>query len=674
MFTLRKQLVTLWMLGASVSLWPLSVRAVAQSETESDLQRHSEAAGQAMARHDYAAAESEYLAVVRLAPGMAEARSNLGLACYLQKKYDPATKQFKRALELNPSLYAPNYFLGRIRHSQRRFGDAVPLLERAAALQPRNCEIRRQLGASLVALKEFHRAIEHYQLCLKEDPRDIETLYDLGVVYMNLARQAFDRVAGLPESPFSSLIKADHYASFADWDQAEHSHLRQASRVEYRRALEVDPNLLEIRVRLGELELGDRSWEAAGRLFKEELAKDASSYLSYFGLARVSFEQMDLPSTLKYLNEAAGIRPEFFESLPNFSTSLPREKLTAARLEIQGKVEACDFGRAFLLVAIAAQLGDSSQENVAPGALRKALDEIKSRLGSAGPANETDPKQLKEVGLQLLRQKRYEAGTQVLLPLAQKADADPVVQLVVAKALISMKRYGEAAPLLELYASKHRDAPEVDYWQGVCYQRAAMENLQAMIAIDPQSYRLHWFMGDAYFEKERYEEATKEYRAALDRAPGNSYLYLNLGNVCYRQMKYVEATEYYRRALDSDVQNGQAHLMLGDSLLLQRNAEQAIPHLRTALQLDPSLLQTHEKLSKALAMLNQFEEAVRELELAAELDKDGSLHYQLGTYYRKLGREDKVAAAFAKSQELRERKLKAQQVQTIDDRPSKREP
>ena len=663
---LRKQLVIFGMLCVLAPRWLWNSRTLGQSERESDLQHHSEAAGQAMARRDYAAAEREYLAVVRLAPSMAEARSNLGLACYLQKKYDPATEQFKRALELNPSLYAPNYFLGRIRHAQRRFSDAVPLLERAAALQPRNCEIRRQLGASLVALKEFHRAIDHYQLCLREDPRDMETLYDLGVVYMNLARQAFDRVGDLPESPFASLIKADHYAGFADWDQAEHSQLRQAARIEYRRALEIAPDLPEIRVRLADLELEGRNWEAAGRLFKEELAKDPSSYLSYFGLARLSFEQMDLAGTIKYLNEAAGIRPEFFESLPNFSTSLPKEKLASARREIEDKVE--DFGRAFLLAAIAAELGDLSQENIARGALRKALDEIKSRLDSASPANPTE-----QVGLQLLRQKRYEAGASCLLPLTQKADADPAVQLVVAKALVSMKRYGEAAPVLELYASKHRDAPEVHYLRGVCYQKAAMDHLQAMIAIDPQSYRLHWFMGDAYFEKERYEEATKEYQAALDRAPGNSYLYLNLGNVCYRQMKYVEASEYYRRSLDSDPQNGQAHLMLGDSLLLQRNPEQAIPHLRTALQLDPSLLQTHEKLGKALAMLNQFEEAVRELELAADLDKDGSLHYQLGTYYRKLGREDRVAVAFAKSQELRERKLKAQHVQTIEYRPSKRD-
>jgi len=666
MFTLKNHLVIVWMLGVSVPLWLMSTRALAQSESESDLQSHSAAAAQAMERHDYAAAEREYLAVVRLAPSMAEARSNLGLVYYLQKKYDLATVQFERAVKLKPSLYAPYYFLGRIRHAQRRFSDAVPLLEHAVELQPSNCEAHRQLGASLVALKEFRRAIEQYQLCLRENPRDMETLYDLGVIYMNLARQAFDRVADLPASPFSSLIKADHYASFVDWDHAEQSQSRQAARIEYRRVLEVAPDLPEIRVKLGDLELEDRNWEEAAQLFEEELARDPSSYLSHFGLARVYLQRGDLALTLKHLNEAAGIRPEFFEPVPNFKTGLPREKLAALRRGIENGVEVGNFGRAFLLAAIASELGDSLQENLARNDIKKALEAIRSRIDSVSPATQTDAPQAEQTGLQLLRQKRYEAGTSLLLPLAQKADADPAVQLAVARAFLSMKRYDDAAPVLELYAATHQDAPEAHYLRGVCYQRAALDDLQAMIAVDPQSYRLHWFMGDAYFERERYEEATKEYQAALDLMPGNSYLNLNLGNVRYRQMKYAEAAEYYRRSLDSDPQNGQAHLMLGDSLLLQRNPEQAVPHLRTALSLDPSLLQTHEKLGKALAMLNRFEEAVRELEMAAALDKDGSLHYQLGTYYRKLGQEDKVAAAFSKSQELRDQKLKTQQVQTME--------
>jgi len=67
--------------------------------------------------------------------------------------------------------------------------------------------------------------------------------------------------------------------------------LRQAARIEYRRALEIAPDLPEIRVRLGDLELEDRNSEAAGRLFKEELAKDPSSYLSYFGLAQLSLSR-----------------------------------------------------------------------------------------------------------------------------------------------------------------------------------------------------------------------------------------------------------------------------------------------------------------------------------------------------------------------------------------------
>jgi Flp pilus assembly protein TadD len=47
-----------------------------------------------MQRHDYAAAELEYLELVRSMPDVAELRSNLGLSYYLQKKYQPAEEEF----------------------------------------------------------------------------------------------------------------------------------------------------------------------------------------------------------------------------------------------------------------------------------------------------------------------------------------------------------------------------------------------------------------------------------------------------------------------------------------------------------------------------------------------------------------------------------------------------
>ncbi|PYV86130.1 MAG: hypothetical protein DMG05_20700 [Acidobacteria bacterium] len=142
--------LVLLLLCVSVPLWLPS--AFAQTPDELAQQRHAKAAGEAMQRHDYAAAELEYLELVRSMPDVAELRSNLGLSYYLQKKYQPAEEEFQCALKLNPSLYAPNYFLGRMRHSQKRFRDALPFFDRALALQPGNAEVLRQLAATTVGV------------------------------------------------------------------------------------------------------------------------------------------------------------------------------------------------------------------------------------------------------------------------------------------------------------------------------------------------------------------------------------------------------------------------------------------------------------------------------------------------------------------------------------------
>src|SRR5262252_6328629 len=97
---LTKRLVFSCVLLLFARTWVVGDPVLRQSNTESELERHSKAAGEAMRRADYAAAEREYLAVVHLAPKMAEAWSNLGLANYLQKQYDLAAERFQRALEL----------------------------------------------------------------------------------------------------------------------------------------------------------------------------------------------------------------------------------------------------------------------------------------------------------------------------------------------------------------------------------------------------------------------------------------------------------------------------------------------------------------------------------------------------------------------------------------------
>jgi tetratricopeptide (TPR) repeat protein len=313
---------------------------------------------------------------------------------------------------------------------------------------------------------------------------------------------------------------------------------------------------------------------------------------------------------------------------------------------------------------LAGQLGDGTNQSDAQKKADQALAAIKSQVVVAEATILKNPEPVQSKGLRLLKAKRYEAGTDLLVPLARKPEASSELQLAVIKALLAMKKYETAAELLETYAGRLKEDPEPHYLRGLCYQNASIEKMQMMASIDPESYRLRWLMGDIYFEQERYDDAIKEYQAALNLQPGNSYLYLNLGNVCHRQMRYAEAAKYYERSVEADPQNAQAQLMLGESLLVERNVEQAMARLRTALDLDPSLLEAHVKLGKAFAMLDRFEEAVQELEQATAQDKDGSVHYQLGTYYRQLGKEEEANAALEKSKELKRQQLKRQELRT----------
>ncbi|HEX2521627.1 MAG TPA: tetratricopeptide repeat protein, partial [Terriglobia bacterium] len=388
----------------------------AEGGTEEEvLTRASVAAADAMRRFDYATAEREYLKIAKLAPKVAEVHNNLGLACYLQGKLEPASEHFQSAVRLKPSLYAPNYFLARIRYKQGKFREALPFIERALKLEPENMEACRQLASTQVALKAVDRGIAQYRSCLTKDPRQMEVLYDLGVVYMNLAGQSFDHVAELPSSAFSSLIKASHYANLDESGLAERGVWIQVVRTEYRTAIQKGPLIPELRATLATLEMKEGNWEVANDLFEQELKLDASGYLARYGLAQVFFQRRDLPKAISYLNDAARIRPEFFEPFPTFWISLPKQELKSLRQRILETSPSGGFGSSFLMAVVDAQLGESSAQASAQKNAERSLADFKKQMGTA-QKNQMTPQQHKQEGLKLLRGKRFEAGISLLLP------------------------------------------------------------------------------------------------------------------------------------------------------------------------------------------------------------------------------------------------------------------
>jgi tetratricopeptide (TPR) repeat protein len=63
----------------------------------------------------------------------------------------------------------------------------------------------------------------------------------------------------------------------------------------------------------------------------------------------------------------------------------------------------------------------------------------------------------------------------------------------------------------------------------------------------------------------------------------------------------------------------------------------------------------HTLLGEVYAGTDRLPQAISELKLAQSADDDGSIHYQLGRIYQKLGDKEKAAEAFRVSQQLREK-------------------
>jgi tetratricopeptide (TPR) repeat protein len=600
-------------------------------------------AAQAMNNKDYAAAEQAYRRIVRLAPEMAEAQSNLGLACYLQQKIPCAEEAFNRSLKLRTDLFLPNFLLGQIRFQQGRYQDAVPLLERAVEQQPRHTEVRQLLGATLVGVKEYDRAAAQYQALLQADPKDVEGYYGLGRIYMELSQTVIQRLEAHKDAGYDRLLLAEHNAPYEQW--------RPLALDSYKDAISRGIPVPGVRIAYASLLISNKDWAGAQNTLQDELRLDPYSYEAKFHLARTAIAQDDVTRAAQYLDEAAAIRPEFFDPAPQFKLDAEvAQKLARHEQELRNKAAAGSFGASFLITEICQadgrfidakdwrQKSETARRNLLAGLSRPI-----ARPSSSAAAI--------ELGSSLLKRKRYESGLELLLPLAQKHVLSGAVEVEVARSLYGQRRFEELA---SIFRGTVPSDPQINYLLGLSYKELALATLRRMVELDPESVRAHQVLGDTYFAQESYVDAAKEYEFALKIEPKNPELYFLLGNSYYKQMQFALAVDQFDRAIGLDPLNAEAHLMRGDALVRLGDSTGAIPSLEKSLELNPGLSQAHVLLGKSMAEAGKFELALAHLEKGLDSDKDGSVHYQLFLIYRKLKRPAEAEAALRKSQNLRQ--------------------
>jgi tetratricopeptide (TPR) repeat protein len=234
-------------------------------------------------------------------------------------------------------------------------------------------------------------------------------------------------------------------------------------------------------------------------------------------------------------------------------------------------------------------------------------------------------------------------------------------QLLLGKNEFAMRQYESAAESLSKVRGVSTQNAEASYWLSRAYQALGADAYTQLQETYPDSWRTHQLRGEGDALKGDYNDAAKEFQAALQMKSDSAELYEALGELYLDNHSEADAEKELHTAVTLDPSRSRALYLLGRLYVQQRNNEKAVPFLQSALRLQPDFAEASSLLGTALMRLGRYADAVPNLNNAAQVDHYGNVHYQLYVAYKRLGDMALAQKALARSQDIRRSSLEHDQ-------------
>jgi Tfp pilus assembly protein PilF len=140
------------------------------------------------------------------------------------------------------------------------------------------------------------------------------------------------------------------------------------------------------------------------------------------------------------------------------------------------------------------------------------------------------------------------------------------------------------------------------------------------VAANPGSVRLHNWLARVYLEIRRYPEALKELDAALALDPESEVTLENLAGLYKMLGRHEEAVQTYRRALAGNPGSSKLRFKLGVAELARGRLEASRAALEMARGAGPAWVELHNILAEVYLALEMHDEATAELRASLRLD------------------------------------------------------
>jgi tetratricopeptide (TPR) repeat protein len=285
----------------------------AQTNNWPEIQQHYKLGEEALQSGHDSDAEKEFGAILRLDPNNAPAHANLGVIAFRDSEFTQASKEFRAALHIQPTLWNATAFLGMSEFSMGNNDEAKPLLE-SAFEHIQDAKLRSQVGIDLAAVykasSEPTHAVDVMRALVQAEPDNPAILYLAYRTYSDLAAQTLSKLAEVaPESPQMHQILAQALASQDDF---------QGAISQYRRALELDPQLPGAHFEIGQLTLANSKTESARQLAEKEfqaaLSADPGNAECLYMLGEIQWLRSQPQESLGFYSRALALRPAFVDA------------------------------------------------------------------------------------------------------------------------------------------------------------------------------------------------------------------------------------------------------------------------------------------------------------------------------------------------------------------------
>jgi tetratricopeptide (TPR) repeat protein len=265
-------------------------------------------------------------------------------------------------------------------------------------------------------------------------------------------------------------------------------------------------------------------------------------------------------------------------------------------------------------------------------------------------------------GKSLVNLRKYEDAASVLQSYANShPQSDDALYLL---AFISF-REDKAADSLRLFAQASKlkspgandlTIAALDYVLLKDYNDAA-HYLELSLKMNPEDVEARYHLGRVRYQQNQFDLAISAFEEVLRRDPENVKAENNLGLSFEARNQVEPAIAAYKKAIEIDeaasVHSEQPYLNLGSLLAKSSRFGEAIPLLTRAVEIAPGEFKVHYELARAYFESNRFELALQQAQDVVKLDpRQSSGHYLLGRIYQRLDQKDLAKEQFQVTSQL----------------------